>query len=166
MELQNDWKYCEATTCGHNLAKKYSDCIESIHALIRNEGGKKSLFKDEKCLNLDKIETKQAQEKKQEIKFATMDCSFGISYRKQKRMILCEYRLRYKNVNNISKTELDSKIAHSKNVLGATCIIHNCYLFIFSSEIKEQAKNKLRRLYNGNKAVKAMDVNELKELYF
>jgi hypothetical protein len=165
MERPNDWKYCETTTCEHNLAIKYPDCIESIHAVIHNEGGKKSFFKTEKCLNLDKIEIKQAQEKKHEIK-ATMDCSFGIFHGKQKRMILCEYRLRYKNVNNLSKTELDSKITHSKNLLGTICVIHKCYLFVFSSEIKEQAKNKLRRLYNGSKAIEVIDVNELKLFYF
>ncbi|KAA6346011.1 hypothetical protein EZS27_006436 [termite gut metagenome] len=161
MELQNKWKYCEATTCEHNLAIKHPDCIESIHAVIRNEGGKKSFFKTEKCLNLDKIETKQAQEKKQEIK-ATMDCSFGISHGKQKRMILCEYRLRYKNVNNLSKTELDSKITHSKNLLGTTYVIHNCYLFVFNPEIKKQAIHRLRWLYNGSKNREVIDINKLK----
>ena len=95
-----------------------------------------------------------------------MDMSFGIKKGNSKEMILCEYRLRYKNINNISKSELDSKIKFSIDILGYEIAIHNIYLFIFSNKLKQQAYNKLRRLYFYKPNHVAIDLEELKSTFF
>ncbi len=165
MEHQNNWKYCTETTNHHQMVKKYKNCVENIKDLTIVEGGKNPPFNDEKCLNLDKVEGILAQKEKREAR-KTMDMSFGIVLGNQRQFLLCEYRLNYKNVKNLKRSEMDSKISNSRILLGHEPAIHKCYLFIFNSKIKHQAYSILRRLFSNRSIVKAMDVNELKEIYF
>lgn len=165
MAKQSNWKYCKETTNQHHLAITFKDCVEKMHDVILAEGNRNSPFNEEDCINLDKVEGTLAQKEKREAR-RTMDISFGIAKNRQQQVVLCEYRLRYKNVNNLKKRELDSKISNSINLMGHNPIIHNCYLFIFQTGLKNQAYRWLRRLYSNKNIINAMDVNDLKEFYF
>jgi len=165
MAKQSNWNYCKDTTNQHHLAIKFTDCVEKIHDVTIAEGSKNSPFKKEICINLDKVEGKLAQKEKRNAR-KTMDISFGLKKDKQKQILLCEYRLRYKNINNLKKSELDSKISNSTNLLGHSPVIHNCYLFIFSPSIKSQAYRYIRRLYSNKNIVNVMDIHDLKRVYF
>lgn len=170
MAQQNDWKYCETTTKQHSLAVKFRNCVELIHDISVAEGSRKSPFVNELALNLDKLETEKCIKDKRDA-FATMDIAFGVERddsgkRKVERFVLCEYRLRYKNVNNIKKGDLDSKINYSKRLLGNSPALHDKYIFVFSSGLKAQAYSRLRRLYNNKACIEVFDLNELKAVYF
>ena len=165
MALQNKWKYCADTTNQHPISKKFKDCVEKLDTLCKEEGAKKTPFSKEQCLNIDRVENILAQNEKRNAR-KTMDISFGLKSGNEKRVILCELRLNYKNVNNLKKSELDSKISNSRNILGHSTVIFNPSLFIFTSQIKNQAYRLLRRLYSNKNTVKAIDLNDLKKYYF
>ncbi len=166
MEIHK-WKYNCKITIEHKLALKFSDSIENIHDIIVSEGGKNSPFKNQNqvCINIDKVEKNRAKKEKRNA-YKTMDTSFAISYGKKNEMVLCEYKLNYKKPENISKSELDEKIKNSKDLLGNEPNIHSVYIFVFSTKIKSQALNKIRRLNSNKKNFNVVDINELKELYF
>ncbi|EZH75887.1 hypothetical protein ATO12_03595 [Aquimarina atlantica] len=165
MAPQNKWKYCENTTKRHPLCLKFLDCIESIDSICISDGAKKSPFSEEICLNLDKVESNLARKEKRNAR-KTMDFSFGSKSGNEKRTVLCELRLNYKNVNNIKKSELDSKVSNSKGLLGHSPTIYSPNLFIFSSKLKNQAINRLRRLYSNKSNVAVMDLSDFKKFFF
>lgn len=165
MAKQTNWEYCKDTTTHHQIAKKYKKCIVDLDTFCKEEGAKKTPFSNEKCINLDMVENIIAQHDKRNSR-KTMDAFFGIKLNHQKKVILCEFRLNYKNVNNLSKSELDAKLSNSINIVGQTPMIDKTYLFVFNSNIKNQAYRRLRALYSNKKSMKAIDLNELKSLYF
>lgn len=165
MEPQNKWKYCEETLESHYISRNYSECIEPLRNLCIAEGAKKSPFSEEKCINIDKVESLLAQKEKRNAQ-KTMDLSFGLNNGQEKKILLCELRLNYKNVNNLRKSELDSKINYSKKLLGHQPPIFKPYFFIFKSTLKNQAYRVLRRLYFNKKIVEALDLKDLKNEFF
>lgn len=165
MGTQNKWKYCKIATNQHPLCVSDKSCIELINAVCIAEGAKKTQFATEVCLNLDKLEGKFAQKDKRNAR-KTMDISFGVSSGNEQRTVLCEFRLNYKNVNNLKKSELDSKILNSKSIVGHSPLIYTPYIFVFNSKVKNQALRTLRRLYSNRNNTIAFDLNELKAIYF
>jgi len=165
MEIQNKWIYNKNITINHNLAQQYKISIEKINDTIVSEGGRKTDFKNEVCINLDKIEKILAKKERRNA-FRTMDIAFGISKGKAENMVLCEYKLKYKKPANLSKSEIDGKIKYSKNLLGNEPPVLNRFIIIFKSEIKAQSYSILRRLYANKNLFQVLDINELKEKYF
>lgn len=165
MAQQNKWKYCEKTTNQHSIYIKGNSYIEPIHDVIAEEGQKRNPFTDEVCINLDKYEGYLAQKEKRG-KRKTMDISFGVKLGRDKRTVLCELRLNYKNVNNLRKKELDSKIDNTKNIVGHNPVIYTPFIFVFSKKIKNQAFRTLRRLYSNRTNMLALDIDDLKNKYF
>jgi hypothetical protein len=165
MDQQNSWKYCKATTNKHPVAIKFKQYVEEIHSVCINEGAKKTSFSKEKCINLDKIEWFIAKKEKRNA-LKTMDISFGIKSGNKKRIALCELRLNFENVYNLKKSDIDSKISHSIDILGHSLMIYNFYLFIFKSDKKNQANYVLRRLYSNKNMFEILDLYGLKNKYF
>lgn len=135
--------------------------------MSKNEGANSNSnsFSDEECLNMDSIEKKIAQKEKRNAR-KTMDISFGVVDGKNKRFVLCEYRLNYKNLKNLDKKELNDKLSNTKNLLGFEPPIHNHYYFVFTHKIKQQAINVLRRLYQNKSNMVALDLADLKDIFF
>lgn len=165
MEKQNDCKYCLLTTQQHHLAKIYAQYVEKINHVMLNEGEKRVAFTDEICINLDKIELSLAQKEKR-CRRKTMDLCFGIIENNSKQIVLCECRFNYQNANNLSKSELDTKISYSKELVGNEITIHHYFIFLFKAGIKQQAYSILRRLYSNKNIFKVLDINEFKQEYF
>lgn len=166
MDNRNNLTYCKETTENHQIASNYSNCIQKIDCVCRKEGAKRTCFTNEICLNLDDYEVNNAKRNRR-AEQKTMDFCFGVKTpNDKKKMVLVELRLKYKNWRNLGKNELDKKISHSKILLGQDPIILNHFYFIFSSEIKEQAHNYLRRLYSNKNTVSGIDLNDLKKNYF
>lgn len=159
------FKYCKETTKSHGLAKVHSNCIDLLSNVSKNEGAKSNPFSDEECLNMDKVENMIARKEKREAR-KTMDISFGVADGKNKRYVFCEYRLNYNNPNNLSKSELDAKLSNTKNLLGTELPIHNFYYFVFANKIKQQAIHSLRRLYQNKSNMVALDLADVKDIFF
>ncbi|WP_430814009.1 hypothetical protein [Carboxylicivirga sp. RSCT41] len=160
-------KYCKHTTKQHHIAISHSNCVESIDDITINEGARRSPFNGELAVNLDKVEAGIARTNRTDPR-KTVDMVFGVSDNngRQCRMVLCEYRLRYKNANNLSKTELDSKVANSRGIIGQSPQIATPHICVFSDKIKQEAYNRIRRLYAHRKVFSVMTVSELKSEFF
>lgn len=165
MAKQNKKLYSKEQTEKHVLSKQYVNCLQNIKAIVISEGGKKSNFSDETAINLDCVEQSKSKLQKRNAN-KTMDMVFSFDNEKIIQMILTEFRLNYTNVNNLSKSELDAKISHSKNLLGHQPTIHNVYLFVFQTKLKQQATSVLRRLYSNKPTHKALDITDLYTEYF
>lgn len=165
MVEQNKWNYCAKTTREHHVAIQHPNCIEEIDSLSKRDGAKKTPFQDEICINLDNVEICLAKKDKRNNR-KTMDFSFGIKVINQSKFVLVELRLNYKNINNLSKTELDSKIYNSKIILGQNPNLLNHYYFVFKSNLKNQAHRNLRRIYLNKNIVSGIDLLDLKNIYF
>lgn len=166
MANQNNLTYCKETTENHQIALNYSDCIQKIDSVCIKDGAKRTCFTNEICLNLDDYEVHNAK-RNGTANQKTMDFCFGVKTpNDKKKIVLVELRLNYTNWKNLRKNELDEKISHSKVILGQSPIILNHFYFIFSSQIKNQAHNYLRRLYLNKSTVSGIDLNDLKKIYF
>lgn len=128
MEKQNNCKYCSITTQQHYLARNYAQYVEKINDVMLAEGAKRKIFKNEVCINLDKIEVFLAKAEKRDRR-STMDICFGVLKNNVKQLVLCECRFNYQNTNNLSKGELDSKISCSKKLVGSEITIHQYFVF-------------------------------------
>lgn len=129
------------------------------------EGEKRAVFQNEICINLDKIESFLARSEKRSCN-KTMDLCFGALENNAKQIVLCECRFNYQNADNLSKTDLDAKMAYSKQLTGNEIAIHNHFIFLFKTGVKNQAYNKLRRLYSNRDFCKVLDIHEFKQVFF
>ena len=165
MAKQIKWLYCCDSTMGHSISIKYPNCIEKISEVITKEGGKTNSFKNEKIINIDKVEITKAQSENRDLS-KTVDIAFCIKKTKNINIVLVEFRFNYLNVNNLSKSDLDKKINYSKQLLSSDVQIHDVFYFVFSPQIKNQAYSKLRRLYSNKSSHIAININDLNEIFF
>ena len=71
------------------------------------------------------------------------------------------------NLRNLDRKALLGKVSGSMNILNNILEIHDYYYFIFDSNLKQQAINRLRRM---NPVVPsnfiATDIDDLKSIFF
>ena len=95
--------------------------------------------------------------------------SFGVAIENStiKHMVIVELRLNYINPNNVRREELEEKAIGSIAALGSSIPVHDNFIFIFQSNLVEQARN---RLYRMNPRIPSnyivMDPNTLKHTFF
>jgi hypothetical protein len=87
------------------------------------------------CLDLDTFETNYVSGQNN----CTVDAVIGIQNCKNKmcfnpRLLMVELRTNYKNANNLSKSELERKVSHSKVLLGPVLPINCQKLFVFTRD--------------------------------
>jgi len=158
-------KYCKETTEQHPLSEKYPACLEQLKGCIKKEGGSGDLFSDDDiCLNLDEVEKVMSTGNRE----ATMDVAIGLSEEKRNRqMLLVEFRFRYDKPSNIGKKEIEDKINHSKQLLLGGVPINKDYVFVFSPKKVNEARSHFRRLFSGKKvSALVMEEKELHKTYF
>jgi hypothetical protein len=165
-------KYCRDTTINHVVALKHNACLEDINSLIRQEGYSDAspLFTNaEIVLNMDKAEDIVARLENRLEKNKSMDMAFGIAYPNSTKvkMLLVELRLNYSNPNNLSKAEIEEKVAGTSLLLSNIPEIIKMYIFIFKTGQLAEAYSRLFRMIpkiNSNYVV--MDIEHLKSTYF
>lgn len=163
----NKWCYCEKSTKAHYLAHAFSNQIQQISELLKEEGAKNTPFNNEFAFNLDEIESELASREKRN-KHSTMDMACCVIKSKKTQALLTEFKLRVKNEINIGATELKQKIAGSKTILSkdTNIQIHQTYLFIFNEKVKQRAKNRIRNYFADNSNYKVLSVDEFYQSYF
>lgn len=57
------------------------------------------------------------------------------------RLMMIELRTNYDNPNNLSKSELEDKVTHSSQLLGAELPVERCKILIFRDEVADQARS-------------------------
>ena len=166
MENNAVWKYCPVTTKNHHISQKHTSCMTMINELCVKEGANKTPFNDECCFNIDRVEEIIAHKEKR-VKHSTIDFFIGVKFDNNFGVLLCELKLNVKNVKNFSREDIDNKIKYSINIIGHEPKIIKPYLFIFQSNIRNEATNRLRRLFtNKPNFIQVNDLSQFKENYF
>jgi len=165
-------KYCISTTQNHPIANSHPQCIEDFNTLIVKEGysSPTALFTaGEKVLNLDTVEALIALSQGNRNRNSSMDITFGItnSDSTSKMMVLVELRLNYTNPNNVRREKLEEKVSGSLSALTNAIPIYPNFIFVFRTDKKEEARNRLFRMLPRipNHYI-VMDLPELKAAFF
>lgn len=136
--MEDNIVFDNAVTVSHTVYKKGFGCkLNEVSIRDYKIGG----FNDKiVCLDLDTYERSVRPHSLNN----TMDAAVGVSdyhhtRRVNKRLILVELRLDYKNVNNLSGTELKRKSSHSRELLGEEIPVSPVEYFVFNKNVAEQA---------------------------
>lgn len=121
----------------------YKECGSTLYKVSKKDYPKKNYFdKNIFCLDMDAYET--------QIRHGQTDCTtdavIGIcSYDNKKlsnpRLLLVELKMDCIGTNGLSKTNLESKVTHTKQLLGSELTINTESIFVFSDNMVAQAKH-------------------------
>lgn len=143
-------KYDKLTTKNHNVSKQYPCCLEDFNKIVHREDNElknkqiPQLVSDVEVLDLDCAEKERCVPNIQKNK--TMDIAFAISDSHNIEILLVEFRFNFTNPNNMRKEDLEGKVSGSKSILGNSVKINDKYIFIFKSNLMQQAKNRMQRM--------------------
>jgi len=164
-------KYSKIETL--NLSKRINkeQCLVDLDNLIINEGfsGAVPIFiQNEIVLDMDCVEKIVADEERRN-RNKSMDCVLVIidSINSTKETLMVEFRFNYINMRNLDRNALYGKVSGTKINLINELNTFNEYLFIFNSNMKQQAINRFRRMIPNlpiNYVV--LDIDDLKSRYF
>lgn len=145
-------KYCKKTTQAHHISIAHPDCICAIRDIIKKEGGCElvATFNNDKVINLDNIEKCLAKRERRKQR-PTMDITFGVSdCSKNCQMVLVDFKYRHKSFRGISSIDLTGKVQKSIEILGCMPRISSPYLFVVQSDLVQQARNHIARLFQNS----------------
>lgn len=138
----------------------YKHCASTLNAVSERDYPKKNYFDTRiECLDMDTYETNNCGGNAD----CTVDAVIGISNCDNKvasshRLLLVELRMGYVKANNLSKTELEQKIKHTKDLLGSELSIDKNNIFVFTDNVAPQARSFMNRLMQGSKYLKTFIV--------
>jgi hypothetical protein len=163
-------KYCFKTTTAQVVCCSYPACLEKLNDIIVRDGydGTMPFFENnEVAINCDSVEKYDAKAEGRKEFNKSMDIAFGISNAMQAEMLLVELRLNYVNPNNLDRKVLVEKMNGTLGVIKSSVPIHNKTIFVFTSSVKAEARNRLARMDpKVPSSFIVMDINELKAVYF
>lgn len=120
----------------------YRKCAGTLQELSQRDYSDKYEFNPNiECLDLDVYEKNTRKGNLNR----TMDAVIGIcdcstkKHKSNERLLLVELRMGYRNVNNLSVTDLVNKVSHSKIILGTEIPIDKNNIFIFDDKVYPQA---------------------------
>ncbi len=160
-------KYCELTTCNHPISNRFKKQIELLNTIFKAEGCTIKFFESEKAINLDEVEIELCRNNRG--RQATMDLTIGISREgKNSQMLLVELKLKVENPTNISKSDLETKIRRSIEILGHEIPIHDTKIIIFDDKQISVAKSWISRMFGKSPRpiISVKTTKELKAEYF
>lgn len=125
---------------GHRL---YCKCGKTLDTASKKDYPNNNYFDTSiQCLDMDDYETQTCRGQQTE----TVDAVIGIKSHAQnrfsrQRLLLVELRMNYKNPCNLSQSELENKVRHTRELLGTGTPIETTSWFIFKNGIIEQVKS-------------------------
>lgn len=129
----------------------YGKCGKTLDEVSKKDYPKDNYFDTSiLCLDMDDYETQICRGYRG--KTETVDAVIGIkNYTQQncfthQRLLLVELRMNYKSPRNISQTELENKVRHTRELLGTETPIETKSWFIFKNGIIEQMKSQFKRM--------------------
>ncbi len=162
--------YCRTTTENHSVAISHPSTLKDFNIINAKEGysGPAVFTNGEIVIDMDEAEAIISRNEGR-VRRRSMDISFAVDNLNLsgKEMVLVELRYNYVNMQNLSRTILEEKVIGSLNVIGTSVPIYTDYIFIFQSNLIQQARSRFFRMnprINSNYVV--MDINDLKVLFF
>lgn len=141
----DEWIYNNEVINRHSL---YSLCGLTLNAVSNRDYPNSNYFNpDIECLDMDAYEKNVLQKSYAD---HTVDAVIGIStyvcnQARNARLLLIELRMGYKNISNLSETEIVMKISHTKSLVNSDANIEQKSLFIFDNKVATRAKNWFNR---------------------
>ena len=141
----------------------YRHCASILNAISERDYPKKNYFDTRiECLDMDTYEKKCGGNAD-----CTVDAVIGVSNCVNKvtsshRLLLVELRMLYVNANNLSKTELEQKVIHTKDLLGSELSIDKNNIFVFTDNVAPQARSFITRLMQGSKYLIVWSVSDFR----
>ncbi len=132
--------YDNDTIQKHSL---YCQCKNRLNDIAIRDYGNGSYFDSQiECLDMDTYETSICHGQPD----CTVDAVIGIAECNNKRkhnfrLKLVELRLEYKSARGLSKSNIESKVTHTRTLLGAEMPIDQQSVFVFSDNVAEQARH-------------------------
>ncbi|MBO5085645.1 MAG: hypothetical protein J6B65_00205 [Paludibacteraceae bacterium] len=134
-------EYNKNYTTSFSFAK---ECLREINDLSKTDGGKGCFSEDMLVWAVDDIERLSHPYQLMD----TVDVAIGVSdsgiREVNKRILLCEFKFRCKNVNNLTKKDLEAKISYTQTLFSPERIEPNVY-FLFSDKQTQQARSLFER---------------------
>lgn len=135
-----NWIYNNSVVEKHSL---YPLCNSTLNEVSNRDYPNTNYFNPNiKCLDMDTYEKNILRKS-----YAnhTADAVIGIStYENNQelnpRLLLIELRIGYESTSNLSKTEIEGKVTHTKFLLSGEKTIEKESIFIFSKKVASQAK--------------------------
>lgn len=143
----------------------YSCCKSTLNDVSNRDYPNTNYFNpDIECLDMDTFET-QTRHGYQD---KTVDAVIGVgAYSNNRfgngRLLLVELRIGYKNADNLSKSELEGKVIHTKQLLSAQTKCDKNSIFIFSEKVAPQALRWMESHKHGGGLIKDFQVYSTKE---
>ena len=138
--------------------------LELIKGILEEEKCKeKNLFKNEKALNLDKVEYNKTKQKSNRDK--TYDFVVGLN---NNQLMLVEAKFDANNMDNVA-SDVKNKIKHSEDLLKSNTnfiSIFNKKIILLNKKNIEQNKRKLKNKLNNDPSYSPLDVKDFYEIYF
>lgn len=131
----------------------YRHCASTLNAVSERDYPNKNYFDAHiECLDMDTYEKKCCSGNAE----CTVDAVIGISKCDNKvtsshRLMLVELRMLYINAANLSKSELEQKVNHTKDLLGSELPIYKNNVFVFANNVAPQARSVMSSLMRGSK---------------
>ena len=131
----------------------YRHCASTLNAVSERDYPNKNYFDAHiECLDMDTYEKKCCSGNAE----CTVDAVICVSNCDNKvtsshRLLLVELRMLYVNANNLSKSELEQKVTHTKDLLGSELPIDRNNIFVFTDNVAPQARSVMNRLMQGTK---------------
>jgi len=129
-------------TClrAHSLSRQCASTLNTVSE--RDYPGHNYFNQSIECLDMDSYERSQANGSEDN----TVDAVIGISnYRNNRiinpRLLLVELRMGYSSTKNLSKTQFERKVTHTRDLLGSECSINPNSVFVFNNNFAPQAKH-------------------------
>jgi len=164
-------RYSQVETSGLAVQINKPQSLKDLNQLIVSEGyaGTMPVFTNsEIIIDMDYVEEVVANEEGRN-RNKSMDSSAIITNDSGtvKEILLVEFRFNYLNMRNLDKRALFDKVTGSINALNNPTNIHNKYIYIFNSNLKQQAIRRFRNMVPSMPTnYIAADINDLKTLYF
>lgn len=159
-------KYTIVSPAGIRIKGIQAGNIIGLHSLLKREGCAESenLFTDEpKAVALDDVQIHRAKVNKTSIEPSTdiLLCIYN------NKIFLAEAKFRVENVKNISKREIDIKIAGSSALVeDENFHIMPSFYLLFSSTVLTQSRiNELKRIFLSSPKYQFMTAMEFYELF-
>lgn len=163
--------YCKDSTCELSISKRHTSCLVCLDQLVCDEtislSTRPNIFSDEVIvLNLDCVERNIATDEHRSRK-RTVDLVFaGKSGEVSIQVVLVELRYNYINMQKLKRVVLIEKVDHSKELLIGNDIFPKVF-FVFETDLKQQAKNRLNRMVPKVPSdFEVIDNEELNSLFF
>lgn len=164
-------KYSKVETLALSVQIDKVGCLIDLNTLILKEGCLDTMpvfINNEVVIDMDCVELRIAQaerrnrNKSMDSSFVIVDCSINAN-----EILLVEFRFNYENMKNLDKKSLFNKVLGSRNALSPLTNIHDKYIFIFDTDLKQQAISRFRRMVPSmpNNFI-ATDIHFLKAAYF